>query len=210
VQVVRPLLLAGLLFFSGCGLPSWRVFQAKVPVDAPKSAAVIESERSAAQFIEQRSVSADSDPIAQLAEIHSVAVPLSTSLGEPKLVIVAADKDKIISGLRKGVLAEQKKADDWKKFAQKYAGKPLEDTGVNIAGPTGLLVLGLVIAACVAFPPVGYVLLRVLPLLWGFFKRTTTAISEFVEANPTAGDELKAKLGDKMDLAHKKLVKRCA
>lgn len=202
---VLPILL--LVFLAGCSLPQWRVFQAKVPEDKGKPAAQVEAERSAAAFIVQKSAVPEPDPAAQVAVIHQVAVPLSASLGEPKKPVVAEDKDAIIAGLRKGVLAEQQKAEQWRRFAQKYAGKPLEDTGVDIAGPTGVLVLVLIVAACVMFPPVGYVLLRALPLLWGFFRRTTEAVGEFVKEHPDAGDQLKVKLSRKMDFAHKKLVK---
>ncbi len=49
-----------------------------------------------------------------------------------------------------------------------------------------------------------------LPLLWGFFRRTTTAVAEFAKEHPEAGKQLAGKLSDKMDQAHKLLVKRRA
>jgi hypothetical protein len=78
---------------------------------------------------------------------------------------------------------------------------------VNLAGPAGLLGLIGVVAACIAFPPIGYILLRALPVLWGFFRSTTSAISEFTTANPDEGERLKLTLSRKMDAAHKRLVK---
>jgi hypothetical protein len=89
----------------------------------------------------------------------------------------------------------------------RYGGTPLEDTGINLAGPAGLLGLIALIAACVAFPPIGLLLLRTLPVLWGYFSRTTQAIGEFTAAHPDAGEELKVNLSRRMDEAHKALVR---
>lgn len=204
----RWLIFVSVLLLAGCTLPQWRVFQAKVPEEKGKPAAQVEAERSAASYIAQKSAAPEPDPVAQVAAIHEVAVPLSSSLGEPKKpVVVTEDKDAIITSLRKGVLAEQQKAEQWRRFAIKYANKPLEDTGFNLAGPAGLLALIAFAAACVVFPAFGYLVLRVIPVLWGFFSRTTSAIGEFVQENPDAGDQLKTKLSRKMDEAHKKLVR---
>lgn len=201
-----------LTLLCGCSLlPQWRVFQAKIdPELAARSPAQIEAEREAAQFLEVKSANIEPNAPSQLAAIHTVAASLSSSLGEPKRTITpsANDQAKVIDGLRQGLLAEQKKAEQWRAFAKKYAGKPLEDTGINLAGPAGVLALVGIIAACIACPALGYIVLRVLPLLWGFFRRTTAAIDDFTSAHQDAGEQLKATLSRRMDEAHKALVRR--
>jgi hypothetical protein len=195
---------------AGCVLPQWRIFQRHVDAKiAEKSPKQIEAEREAAQFIEVKSAVAEPDIKAQIAAIHSVATSLSSSLGEPQRVITPSvdDQAKVIEGLRKGLLDEQKKTEQWRAFAKKYAGTPLEGTGINLAGPAGLLGLAGVVALCIAFPSVGYIVLRVLPVLWGYFRRTTDAIGEFAKANPEAGQKLATTLSQKMDAAHKRLVR---
>lgn len=212
VAVIYALLLMAL---AGCALPQWRIFQSKVdPKLAEKAKPQVEAERQAAAFIAE--VSKPGTPVApaamkqKLESIHAVAVPLSASLGEPEKPVAIEDQEVVIAALRKGLIEEQKKAEQWREFARKFANQPIEGTGINLAGPAGVVGLVLVIAACIAFPPIGYVLLRALPLLWGYFRRTTTAIGEFTKENPDAGKELAAKLSKKMDEAHKRLVRKRA
>lgn len=208
--------LLGSLFLSltivGCSMPKWQVFQKKIEAkDGQKPQIMVEAERRAAKFLAFKSRVVEANPAKQIAEINAVAEPLSESLGEPKEVVtVTEDKDAVIADLRAGVLSQQKQADKWKEFALKYAGKPIEDTGINLAGPAGLLGLVLLIAACIAFPPIGWAILRALPLLWGCFRRMTAAVNELATSNPDAADQLKAKLSVQMDKAHKKLVARWA
>ncbi len=205
-KIALALLCVGL---SACALPQWRVFQAKVdPELAKKPAEQVEAERRGAKYIEQKSATLEANPAAQLSAIHAVAVPLSSSLGEPKKTVTVEDQAKIIAELSSGLLAEQLKTEQWRAFARKYAGKPLENTGINLAGPAGVLGLAGVAALCIACPAVGYLLLRVVPLLWGFFRRTTSAIDDFASAHKDAGEQLKATLSRRMDEAHKSLVRR--
>lgn len=203
-------LLALCLAIAGCSvMPQWRVFQKQVdPKLAEPTAEKIEAERRGAAFIRDLSATPTPDPVAKVAAIHAVAVPLSTSLGEPKKPAGPSDQAAVVAQLQQGLLAEQKKAEQWKAFAKKYAGKELEDTGVNLAGPAGLVGLVAVVALCVAVPPIGYALLRGIPLLWSFFRRTTQAIGEFGQSHPDSGEELAAALSRKMDNAHKRLVKK--
>jgi hypothetical protein len=209
---VKPFLaVLAVIVIAGCSLPQWRVGQAKIdPKLAEKPAAQIEAEREAASYIAKRSAPPVPAPAVAVADIHAVATGLSSSLGEPARVVTVDDRDAIVASLRAGLLAEQKKAAQWKAFAQKYAGKPIEETGVNLAGPAGLLALVGVVAACVACPALGYLLLRIVPVLWGFFRRTTAAVAEFATENPSAGEQLAVKLSRRMDEAHKALVRRKA
>jgi hypothetical protein len=190
-------------------LPQWRVFQKKVdPKMAEPPAEKVEAERRGAALIRDLSASPTPDPVAKVAAIHAVAVPLSASLGEPKQPAAAADQAAVIASLQRGILAEQKKAEQWRAFAQKYAGKEIEGTGVNLAGPAGLVALVAVIALCVAVPPIGYALLRMLPVLWGYFSKTTSAVEEFVTEHKDAGEKLKNTLSRKMDEAQKAIVRQ--
>ena len=168
---------------------------------------MIESQRRAAALIVDLSASLSADPARQVSDIHAVAVPLSVSLGEPLKRATVFQAPDVVASLRKSSLDAQAKAEKWREFARKHGGTPLEGTGVNLAGPAGLLGLIAVVALCVIFPPVGYLLLRALPVLWGFFRSTTSAISEFTTANPDEGERLKLTLSRKMDAAHKRLVK---
>ena len=207
MRTSSPLAICLLALLCGCSLPQWRVGQKVVPVDAGPSAQAVESQRRAAALIVDLSASLSADPAKQVSNIHAVAVPLSVSLGEPLKRATVFQAPDVVTALRKSSLDAQAKADKWREFSRKYAGTSLEGTGVNLAGPAGLLGLIGVIAACVAFPPIGYVLLRALPVLWGFFRSTTSAISEFTTANPDEGERLKLTLSRKMDAAHKRLVK---
>ena len=207
MRTSSPIAVVLLLLLCGCSLPQWRVFQKTVPTDTGPAPAVIESQRRAAALIVDLSASLSADPAKQVSDIHAVAVPLSVSLGEPLKRATVFQAPDVVASLRKSSLDAQAKAEKWREFARKHGGAPIEGTGVNLAGPAGLLGLIAVVAACIAFPPIGYVLLRALPVLWGFFRSTTSAISEFTTANPDEGERLKLTLSRKMDAAHKRLVK---
>jgi hypothetical protein len=56
-------------------------------------------------------------------------------------------------------------------------------------------------------PPIGYMLLRMLPVLWGFFRKTTNAVAEFAEKRPDAANDLAVTLRGNLDSSHKRLVK---
>ena len=209
-RCILPCALAWLVLFfvGGCTLPQWRVFQKKIdPTLAETPPEKVEAQRQAAAFIANESGTVGKEPAKQLATINAVAVPLSSSLGEPKKPATATGQREIIAALHRGIAEEQKRAEQWKEFAKKYAGRPIEDTGINLAGPAGLVGLIGVIGLCVAVPPVGYVLLRMLPILWGFFGRTTQAIQQFIESHPESAKDLQGTLSNKMDEAHKRIVR---
>lgn len=197
-----------LLLCAGCALPQWRVFQAKVPTtQSDKPARQIEGEKQGAALIREITTPPVADPATAVQQAHAVAVDLSASLGEPAKPVHVEDQAAVIAALRSGLVAKERQLEQWKQFGRKYGGTPLEDTGINLAGPAGLAALVGLIALCIACPAVGYLVLRVLPLLWGFFRSTTTAIGEFIQSHPDAGENLKTTLSRKMDAAHKRLVK---
>jgi len=195
-------------FISGCTMAQWRVFQKKVEgKDGEKPAAQVEGEKRAAAYIVARTTPPVPDPAAAVQDVNQVATGLSASLGQPAKPVTLEDKDAVIASLTAGLKAKDAQLDKWREFARRYNGKPLEDTGINLAGPAGILGLVAVIAACIFVPGFGYVLLRMLPLLWSFFRRTTEAVADFAKARPDAGKELAGKLAEKMDKAHKRLVR---
>lgn len=204
----RPTVILVCLALAGCALPQWRVFQKRIdPKLAEKPAAQVEAERQGARFIVDKSASLGVDPAAQIAGIHAVAVPLAASLGEPARPVAPADQAAVIEALRKGLRAEQAKAEQWREFARKYAGRPLEDTGINLAGPAGFVGLMLVIAACVLVPGLPYLLLRVVPVLWGGLRQAARGIEQIAEKAPSAVAELKEELAKRSTPAKRTAVR---
>lgn len=201
--------LYAVLALAGCALPQWRVFKAKIdPKLAEKPAAQIEAERQGAKYIAMVSASPAADPVRQVAEIHQVAVPLSSSLGEPILPIAIKDKDAIIARLQKGIVAEQAKVEKWKAFAQKYAGQSIEGTGVNLApwgGGAGILLL---VAACILVPGFGAFVLFVIRRLRSTVQQMAQGVEEFAIEHPDKASELKEYFSSAMDRATKAIVKR--
>lgn len=198
-----------LFLLTACGLPSLRVGQAKIdPKLAEKPPEQIEAERQGADYIEQKSAAPEPDAMKQLQDIHQVAGPLSASLGEPKKKVTVEDKDAIIASLKKGLLAEQKKAEAWKSFARKYAGKELEGTGVDLAGIGGGFGLLAIIAACIFVPGFGTLVLFVIKRLRGTVQQVAQGVEEYAAEHPEEADNLKKFLSAKMDSAHKAIVQR--
>jgi hypothetical protein len=201
--------LSAFLLVAGCSLlPETRVFQKKIPQDAGKPPAQLEAERRGAKFIAVRSASADADPAAQVAEIHAVAVPLSSSLGEPAKAVSVEDKDTIIAELRKGLIAQQRKADAWRAFALKYSGKEIEGTGIDLAAPGALLGVAGLVALFVFVPGALSVALFVIRRLRSTVQTMAQAVEEHATENPVEGKRLKQRVAAIGDKAHSKIIDR--
>jgi hypothetical protein len=209
--MIRPL-IALLLFagLAGCSLlPDFRVGQKKIDAKlAEKPAQQVEAERAGAQFIALKSAAPEADPVQQVADIHAVAVPLSASLGEPAVAVALADKDAVIAALQRGIVAEQKRADAWRAFARKYAGRELEGTGVDLSGIGGGVGLLAIIAACIFVPGFGTLVLFVIKRLRGTVQQVAQGIEEYAVEHPAKAAELKEYLSSTMDRATKAIVKR--
>ena len=200
--------LTSLLLLTGCSfLPEVRVFQKKVPIEAV-SPDVLEGQRQGAEYIEQKSASPGADPVKTIEEIHAVAAPLSASLGEPAKKVSANDKEAVIASLKKALLAEQKKADDWKKFSQKYGGAQLEGTGIDLAAPGALLGVGTLLALFIFVPGTLSVALFVMRRLRLTLQQTVKSVEEFAAENPEAAQKLKAYQSSNLDRAEKAIVKQ--
>jgi hypothetical protein len=209
--------LVWVFFVSGCQVAQWRVFQKKVDgADGVKPAAQVEGEKRAAAYIAKRSEPPKTETVLEmktaLGDIHVVATNLSSSLGQPAKAVTLEDKDAVIASLRQGLAAKDAQLERWRAFGRKYAGTPLEDTGINLAGPAGLLAFAAVIAAVIFVPGFGYVLLRLLPVLWAALKRSVAAVEAVASKAPEAVAAIKAALPQKEDGARKavRLAKRRA
>lgn len=200
-------------FAVGCQVAQWRVFQKKVDgKDGEKPAAQVEGEKRAAAYIAKRSEPPKTETVIEmktaLGDIHLVATGLSTSLGQPAKPVTLEDKDAVIAALSAGLKAKDAQLDKWRAFGRKHAGVALEDTGINLAGPAGFLGLIAVIAACVFVPGFGYVLLRLVPVLWGMVKRMAAGIESFAKDMPQEAAKLKESyLSRKMNEVDKRIVK---
>ena len=191
--------------FLGCIMPEARVFQKKVPVEQA-SPEILEGQRQGAEYIEQKSASPGADPVKTIEEIHAVAAPLSASLGEPAKKITVDDSEVVIASLKKALLAEQKRADDWEKFSQKYAGTQLEGTGIDLATPGVFLGIGTLIALFIFVPGTLSVALFVMRRLRLTLQQTVKSVEEFAAENPEAAVSLKARQSSNLDRAEKALV----
>lgn len=207
---MRTALLILLLFvLAGCTLPSWRVGQKTIDAKmGEKPPAQTESERQGAKFIELKSAKLEADPAQQVADIHAVAVPLSSSLGEPAKTVTLEDKEAVIKSLQAGIRAEQKKADAWKAFAKKYHGTQLEGTGVDLAPWGGGLGLVALLAACVLVPGFGTFVLFVIRRLRGTVQQVAESVEAYSKENPDEAAKLKGYFSAKMDKAHKAIIAR--
>lgn len=196
-------------FVSGCQVAEWRVFQKKVDgKEGEKPAAQVEGEKRAAAYIVARTTPPVPDPAGAVQDVQQVATGLSASLGQPATPVTVADRDAVIATLTAGLKAKDAQLDKWRAFGRKYADRPLEDTGINLAGPAGFLGLIAVIAACVFVPGFGYVLLRLVPVLWGMVKRMAAGIESFAADAPAQGKVLKESyLARKMNEVDKRIVK---
>lgn len=207
---MRALVLVGICLIStGCALPQWRIFQQKVPVDEGKAPVQVEAERRAASYLAQRSATPDLDPLKEIAEIHEVAVPLSASLGEPKKEVRLEDgRDQLIAELRAGLQAQQARAEAWKKFGEKYAHTKLEGTGINLAGPSLILVVVGVIALFVLVPGALTFALILIQRLKGTVRSMAQAVEEVEAKDPAKGKALKARVQAIGDKTHSRIIEQ--
>jgi hypothetical protein len=191
-------------FVSGCQFAQWRVFEKKVDgKDAVKPAHQVEGEKRAAAYIVARTTPPVADPAGAVQDVNHVAVGLSASLGVPDKPVAVEDKAAVVAALTAGLKAKEAQLEKWREFGRKYAGKPLEDTGINLAGPAGLLAVAGVAAACIFVPGFGWVLLRLLPVLWGALRRAVGLVEAAAEKAPELISELKQGLPSKEDAARK-------
>lgn len=195
---------------AGCSMPNWRVGQEKVdPKKIDKTASQLDAEKRAASYIKLRTEPPVPDPKAAVQDVHQVAVGLSSSLGEPRVEVTLEDRDRVVSELRQALVEKDRQIEAWRSWARKYAGTPLEGTGIDLAGPAGLLAFAGVIAACILVPGFGYLVLRIVPALWGLVKRTAVGIESFAADHASEGELLKqGYLGRKMDTRDKKIIRR--
>lgn len=196
-----------LAMFAGCA--AVRVFQKKVPTNTEKPPVQVEAEKSAAELIQLITTPPVKNPEKVVGDVHEIATGLSNSLGKPEVPVKLEDQSRVIADLRNGLLAKDKQLEAWKAFGRKYAGKELEGTGVDLGPWLGTGGLIGVIALCIFVPGAGFVILRVVPVLWGMVRRMATGVEAFAVAMPAEGDKLKhAFLDRSMNEIDKTIVKK--
>lgn len=195
------LILLSSVFISGCQLPQWRVFQKKVPQPIVKPASVVELERQSADFIARN--------LLEPPELKPVAVKLSQSLGAPKEPILDTPveaESQFEKAWNKELLKTQAQIAELNKELQELNGKKVEDTGLNVFGPSmGLLVIG-GIALLVAFPPLATILWWLMQRASGALTRTARGISNYVKENPNEGERLKNYLKQTQDTVDREVI----
>ncbi len=185
-----------------------RVFQKTVPENVEKPAVQVEGEKRAASFIKTVTKPPVANPVEVVAAVHEVATELSSSLGAPKVEPTWADLHKIIAELRQANLAKDKQLEAWKAFGRKYAGKTIQGTGFDLGPFLGIGGMVGVVALCIFVPGVGFVLIRVVPVLWGMVRRMAIGIEGFAHDMPAEGEKLKQLyLGRKMNEVDKRIIK---
>jgi len=215
---LRYLLLIPVLALSGCiGVPQWRVGQAEVPKPLAKNEKLIESERQAADLLARRMVTLNryvasvphySTIVKEMSELSDVSVSLSNSLGTPTVPIKDGPKASVVAveGIRKGIAEQQKQAGKLNKTLAKYAGKEIEDTGINLFGGSVVLSVGAFIAAIIFIPGFGTFIL----FAYRRMRKTVGQIAAGVEAHtvedPAAGAALKEWLSAELDKSSKAIV----
>lgn len=205
---MKPLaLLLGVLgvALAGCALlPQWRVFQAKVPPPVVKGLAQTEFERRAAELLAAR--------LEQPVALQPVARQLSASLGAPQKPITEPDTGKAagiaVAELRLGQAQMQAQLATLNRRLATYQGKEIEGTGLNLAGPAGLLGIAGVVALGIFVPGFLTFLLFVIRRLRATIQQMAQAREEHRIAFPKAAKELDEWSTSAMDRFAKKIVKR--
>lgn len=195
------------LCLAGCAMPQWRVFQSRVPQETGRTEAQAEGEKRAAAYIVERSRPPVADPVNAVADIHTVAAPLSASLGPPSKAITVEDRAEVIAGLQAALAAKEAELEKWRAFARRHGGRTIEGTGFNLLPFVGTGGLIAVIALCILFPTVGYLLLRVLPLLWRMVRSMIQGVETIVAKAPAAGRVVQAEFRHVMDKDEKAVIK---
>jgi hypothetical protein len=197
-----------MLSLAACGSPQWRVFQKKIdPEMSATPPAQVEGQKRAAAYIRERTAPPVSDPVQAVSDVHAVAENLSASLGEPEHPVKSDDREIVLSSLRDGLRDKEKQLDAWKAFARKYADKPIEGTGINLAGPAGLIGLVGIAAACVLVPGLGWAVLRLVPVLWSGLARAAGALESAAQKAPEVIAEVKKSLPQKEKDPVRKLIR---
>ena len=198
--------LAGVFLFSivGCQFPQWRVMQAKVPAGVGKTQDQIEAERQAADLLAHR--------IEKPESLKPVAAGLSESLGKPAKPITEPDtvkaSDDATEGLRREVLAYQKRVAVLNAKLAKYDGMEIEGTGINLFGGSVVLSIGAFIAAIIFIPGFGVFALWAVRRLRIAMQQMAEGVEGFSADKPQAAEELKEWLSSSMDKGPKRIIKR--
>lgn len=181
------------MFCSGC---SWNVFQAKVPSAVVKSSSHLESERVAGDFL-ARNVIQENKPVA-ISLSHSLGLPIETS----------DDVENISDNLNSEISENRKNQNQLNATLNKYAGKEIEGTGIDIGNGLSITTIVLLIVAVVAFPSIISILFFLIRQSRSALSAIVAGVEMFKQSDKEHGKQLKTILSASMDKQHKKLVER--
>lgn len=198
------LLALCVVLFSGCQLPTWTVFQEKVPEPIVKSEEAKEVERQAADLIARK--------IEEPKELKPVAAKLSQSLGVPNEPLrndnLLEASEKAVDSINEELVEVQEKRVKLNKQLSENSGKSIEGTGYNIFGFSMSLSMIALVVLCVMFPPLAMIVWKIFSGILGALKSTVSGINDYVKANPDQADRLKSYLKGKHDAAHKTIISK--
>jgi hypothetical protein len=181
------------LLCSGC---SWNVFQARVPSAVVKTQSHLESERIAGDFL-ARNVNEQN---------KQVATSLSHSLGLP--IESSNDAENISENLNEEISENRKNQNQLNETLNKYAGKEIEGTGIDIGKGLSITSIVLLMIAIVAFPSIISILFFLLRQSRSALSAIVSGVETFKQSDKEHGKELKTILSASMDKQHKKLIQK--
>lgn len=192
-----------LLGFSGCfSVPEKRLFQAKVPALPKPHPEKIEAERQASEYLVNR-VTALPEPE---PDLQTVSIALASSLGIAEQAPETAEE--VVTNLRTGQVKDRKELARFETKIERYKGKEIEDTGINVAPGLGVGMITLLVLACIFVPGFGSLLIFVFKRLRGTTQQIVKSIAEFEKADPENSAKLKSYLSSNMDRGQKLLVRK--
>lgn len=183
------------LLLSGCA--GLEVARKSVPDPVEKSEKQKEAEKVGANYLARK--------VEEPKEAKEVARTLSTSLGEPAKQ--EDDPEKIIKSLRENIRKQQDELDELNTKLEKYQGKKIAGTGINVMG-IGLSgsVIALIVL-CIIFPPVLTIVFFVIKNLKRTIECLVTGVQDLVERDPPAGRDFLGAMSRRMDTSQKGIIK---
>ena len=180
---------------SGCA--GLEIARKSVPDPVEKSDTQKEAEKVGANYLARK--------VEKPEGAREVARTLSHSLGEPSKQ--EDDPEKIIKSLRESIRKQQDELDNLNEELQKYQGKKIADTGVNVTGIGMSSSLIILIILCVLFPPILTVVFFVIKNLKRTIECLVTGVQDLVEKDPNAGRDFLGAMSRRMDNSQKGIVK---
>ena len=184
------------IFLTLSSCTSFRVLQKAAPNAVEKSEQHLESERVAGDFLARNVI----------PENKKVATSLSHSLGHPNHP--SDNKEKISENLNDEISKNRKNQNQLNQTLNRYAGKEIEGTGIDLGKGLSITTIILIIVGVVAFPSTISILFFLLRQSRSALTSIVAGVEMFKQHDPEHGKELKECLNAKMDKKHKEIVER--